>query len=85
MGGEMKKSVGQAFGFGLIGHLGTRRSQSDDVGVGVVHGDGYGVLLIFVPGIVVRASFQEETHQPEFKHKRATHLTWISNPFAALK
>lgn len=42
-----------------------RNSQSDDVCVGVVHWNRYGVFLVLVFGVVVGASFQEQTNQPE--------------------
>ncbi len=39
-------------------------SQSDYISIGIVHGDGDGVFLILVFGIVVCSSLQEETDQP---------------------
>lgn len=55
--------------------LAVHYSQGDDVGVGVVHSDGYGVLLILVPGVVIRPTLQEETHQPAMKESRNRKLT----------
>lgn len=55
--------------------LAVHYSQGDDVGVGVVHSDGYGVLLILVPGVVIRPTLQEETHQPAMIKSRNRKLT----------
>lgn len=52
-----------------------RYSQGDDIGVGVVHSDGYGVLVVLVPGIVIGCALQEETHQPAVTERRKRKLT----------
>lgn len=55
--------------------LAVRYSQGDDVSVGVVHSDGYGVLVVLVPGIVIGPALQEEAHQPAATARRNRKLT----------
>lgn len=50
--------------------IAVRYSQGDDVGVGSVHSDGYGVLVVYVLGVVIRPALQEETHQPAATQRR---------------
>lgn len=48
----------------IRGFSGPWYSQSDNVSVGVVHSNSYGVFLVLVSGVVVCSSLQEETNQP---------------------
>lgn len=57
-----------------------RRSQSHDVGVGGVHGDADGVVLVLVFGVVVGSSLQKEANEAATQRgKRCSAFTCCPN------
>lgn len=52
-----------------------RHSQRHDVGVGVVHGDGDGVVLVLVFGVVVGSSLQKQANEAATEKREVTSLS----------